>query len=143
MGVGTANEKEAEFYVLSPDTLSTFSKQTAEYYLTNEGASLVRVVKGPLLTINDIIRDHIFDSPNLITLNTEGAEREVLATFVFDRFRPEMVCVEPLTYTDERITSKPPDTLELMTSSDYFLFADTWINPIFVDKRAWNKSRWR
>jgi FkbM family methyltransferase len=138
-GVGTANEKEAEFYMLSPDTLSTFSKQTAESYVTNEGARLVRVVKVPLLIINDIIQDHFSGSPNLISLDTEGTEREVLETFDFGRFRPEIFCVETLKYTNERITSKPPDTLDLMASNDYFLFADTWINSIFVDKRAWNK----
>ena len=93
--------------------------------------------------INDIIHDHFSGSPNLISLDTEGTEREVLETFDFGRFRPEIFCVETLKYTNERITSKPADTLDLMASNDYFLFADTWINSIFVDKRAWNRFRFK
>ncbi len=139
VGVGISNETAADFYMFDPDTLSTFSKDTAEDYITKQGARLVRTIKVPLLTINKILEDHFTSSPNLISIDTEGTECELLATFDFVRYRPEMFCVETVPYLLERITTKSSDTFELMKMNDYFLYADTWINSIFIDRRAWGK----
>jgi hypothetical protein len=138
-GKGTFAETEADFYVFDPDTLSTFSKEIADNYVTKEGAKLRKILKVPMFTINEIVKDHFAGSPNLISIDTEGTELELLRTFDFGRYRPEVFCVETLPYTLERITTKETDTVEFMKNNDFFLYADTWVNSIFVDRRAWCK----
>ena len=68
----------------------------------------------------------------------EGLDLEVLQSFDFNKCRPPVFCVETLTYTETEAVQKIPDIIKYMESHDYFVFADTYLNTIFVDKQRWN-----
>ncbi|MCX5998699.1 MAG: FkbM family methyltransferase, partial [Chloroflexi bacterium] len=137
VGVGFSEEKESDFFMISSDTLSTLSRQRAEGYQNNGNQEIVKVVRIPMVQVNDVIREHFRGHPNFVSLDIEGVELPVLRTFDFSRFRPEVFCIETLTYSENRSERKIPEIADLMHSKGYFTYADTYINTIFVDKQAW------
>jgi len=137
VGVGTGLEHEADFFVMSSDTLSTFSKETAQRYQSYGNQRIERVIRIPLVPVNDIINEHFKDCPDFVSLDVEGMELEVLKTFDFASFHPAVFCIETLTYSEDKTERKIEEISALMHTKGYFTYADTYINTIFVDKQAW------
>jgi FkbM family methyltransferase len=136
-GVGINNE-EADFFVMSNSTLNTFSNTEVERYLSQGNQHVEKIIKTELKTIDKII-EHNFDKcPNLISLDTEGMDYLILKSLDFKKFRPEVFCIETLTYAEDKSERKLTEIIELMSTNGYFLYADTYINTIFVDNTVWN-----
>jgi FkbM family methyltransferase len=140
VGIGTGKFGIADFYIMSSKVLSTFSKEQADRYQSYGTDKIEKVIQVPLITLNNIIMLHFDRCPNFVSLDVEGLETEILKTFDFSRFRPEIFCVETVTYTEDKTEEKVTDTIDYMVSKGYFVFSDTYINSIFVDQTAW-KSR--
>jgi FkbM family methyltransferase len=136
-GVGVVSEK-ADFFVMSNSTLNTFSKAEVEQYQSQGKQRIEKTIKTELKTINEIIEQHVEKCPNLISLDTEGMDYLILQNFDFKKYRPEVFCVETLTYAEDKSERKLKEIIELMHTHDYFSYADTYINTIFVDNTAWN-----
>jgi FkbM family methyltransferase len=137
VGVGTTTEDKAEFFRMSTPTLNTFSRAEAERYASYGRQKIEEVIGVPLLPINIIIKDYFDTGPNLVSLDTEGYDTEILRTFDFSAFRPEVFCIETLTYAEDNSQEKVVPIIELMIANKYFPYADTYINTIFVDEKAW------
>lgn len=133
-GVGIISNSEANFYVLNADVLSTFSKEFCDDALKNPDYKLINIVKVPLLTLSTIINENFVSCPNFISIDIEGWDLEIIKTFDFTTYRPEVICVETLTFSD---TVKVTEIMQIMHDRDYFTYADTFINTIFVDNKAW------
>jgi FkbM family methyltransferase len=140
IGLGSSKVKLSNFYVVQPDTLSTFSKDVAEEYVSF-GYRIEKVIQIPLFPINQIFADHFVDrTPNIISLDTEGNELDVLNGLNFSVYRPEVFCVETLTHVGgNKITS----IIDLLEQNGYFVYADTYINTIFVEKRKYENAKKR
>lgn len=140
VGIGFKDENDlAEFFIMSDRTLSTFSREDAEkiqMYGTNK---IDQIIKVPLVSINKIIEENFISSPNLVSIDIEGLDFEVLKTFDFNKFRPEIFCIETLTYTENKTEKKLNEIIEYLLSKNYFVYSDTYINTIFVDSIAWKK----
>lgn len=137
-GVGVDSATSADFYILDCKTLNTFSKEEAERY-RHEGHKIEKTLQIELININEIISNKFSNCPNFISLDVEGLDVEILKSFDFKRWRPEVFCVETITYTSNFTGSKISSIFEVMEKNEYFVFADTYINTIFVDKRAWSR----
>jgi FkbM family methyltransferase len=140
VGVGIEGSEVADFYIMNIPTLNTFSKSEAERYASYPGKSIKEVIMLPLLTVNQIIQSNFKGkAPNFVSLDVEGMDFEIVNSFEFDKYRPEVFCIETLTYTEDNTESKLNNIIEYMLNKDYFLYADTYINSIFVDKKKWSK----
>jgi FkbM family methyltransferase len=139
VGIGTRDEAEADFYVMSSKTLNTFSKEEAERYQSYENQRIVKVIQIPLISVNHVIEQHLPGCPNFISLDVEGMDQAILETLDFSRFRPEVFCIETLTYAEDKSETKIGEIVHFMVQNNYFVYADTYINTIFVEKEAWNK----
>jgi FkbM family methyltransferase len=135
-GIGPETVENAPFFVMEPDTLSTFSREVAERYEAEEGCAIRETLSVPTYRLNDILARHFSGRPNFVSLDTEGTEYHILERFDFSAFRPQVFVIETLTYTVERVTTKETAIRDLMGDNGYFLYADTWINSIFVDKHS-------
>ena len=132
---------EADFFVMSTSTLNTFSKEEAERYQSYGRQRIMKTIRIKLETINDIIRQNFEKSPNLVSLDVEGLDYLILQNFDFDKYRPEVFCLETLSYTEDKSERKLTEIVDLMHSNGYITYADTYINTIFVDAAAWgNRS---
>jgi hypothetical protein len=137
MGVGITSDTEAPFYVMSSSTLSTFSKEEAERMVSNGKEKIEEVITIPLITFAEVIRGYMSSCPNFISLDVEGLDLAILKTIDFSVYRPEVFCLETLTYTEDNSEEKIMPTIEFMLGKGYFIYADTYLNTIFVDKDAW------
>jgi FkbM family methyltransferase len=130
VGVGTGTETVADFYVMMSRALNTFSREEAEA-LDAAGERIVDVLKTPLVSVNDVIAKHYQSCPQFVSLDVEGLDLAVLQSFDFGRYRPEVFCVETMGYDGAR---KEVEIVDLMRTNDYVVFADTYLNTIFVDR---------
>jgi FkbM family methyltransferase len=139
IGIGVGQKTTADFYILSSKTLNTFSKSEAEKY-AGYGQLIEKVIPIPLATINEILNNYFSEkAPNFISLDIEGLDLEVIKTLDFSKYRPEVFCIETLTYTEDKTEEKVSQIVDYMKSKDYFVYADTYINTIFVDRTAWGE----
>ncbi len=140
IGVGTKKEK-MDFYLMSSSSLNTFSKKEAEALTLNNKQKIKKIVQIELLSVNQIISEYFVNSfPNFISIDIEGLDYSILKSFDFTKYKPEVFCVETLTYTEDNTEGKLTNIIELMKENGYFVYADTYINTIFVDKKSWENK---
>ena len=141
IGVGDSEENILPFYVMSTPTLNTFSKQEAERYEALGTFKIERVIDIPVLNVNEIICKY-FDgqSPDLITIDVEGLDQKIVESLDLVSYRPTVICVETITFSDNFSGEKIDAIQEHLLSKGYFLYADTFINSIFVDKARWRSK---
>jgi FkbM family methyltransferase len=141
VGIGDGKITEADFYIMSGKTLNTFSKEEAERYVSYGTQKIEQVVKMPLVSVNDIIKTHFDKAPDFISLDVEGYDFAILKSFDFAKYRPKVWCIETLTYTENKTETKIKETVDYLLSKNYFIYGDTYINTIFVDKEAWENRK--
>lgn len=137
-GVHFSGESQAEFYVIDPPTLNTFSHQEMSRYI-GMGHKLNKTIKVDLMGVNDILDQAM--PLDFMNIDVEGLDKTILEQVDWERFRPTCVCVETIGYETEDEPKKINDIIELMDKNDYFQYADTFINTIFIDRRQW-LNRW-
>ncbi|MGH8476590.1 MAG: FkbM family methyltransferase [Methylococcales bacterium] len=127
------------FYILSPRTLNTFSQNDANA-VVEEGQRKIRierVMQIPVFNINDLIAVNLDKSPDFFLLDVEGMDFIILQSLDFAKTRPKVICVETITYSEKHQGRKVPEIAEWLGKQNYFLYADTHINSIFVDREVW------
>ncbi|MCE3259892.1 MAG: SAM-dependent methyltransferase [Bacteroidetes bacterium] len=138
VGVSDQDGGEADFYIINVPTLNTFSKVEADRYASYEGKHIKEVVKIPLMNINTIVEQKFNGkAPNFVSIDVEGMDMVIVKSFDFEKYRPEVFCIETITYTENNTEEKLNDIIEYVLARGYFLYADTYINSIFVDKTKW------
>jgi len=137
-GVGLSVEPTtADYYMIagpSAGLLNTFSKADAEeLQRKSPGARVIeKVLKMPLLNINAIIQQHLSGAPNFLSIDTEVMDLDILRTLDFDRFRPDVICVETLAVGGDAVNI---EILSLLEAKRYSARGATFVNTIFVDDR--------
>lgn len=134
-------EGDADFFIMSAHTLNTFSKEVAENTEKIEAYGAQKVekkIKIPLVRINKLLEDNFVQSPTLVSIDVEGWELSILKTLDFNRWRPAVFCIETVFFDKNAYPRKNQDILSFMEGQNYFLFADTFINSIFVDQNIWD-----
>jgi FkbM family methyltransferase len=136
-GIGVTAQAEADFYIIGGSEdgqLNTFSRDQAEALVTRSRGhySIAKVMKIPLLNINELMRKHWNGPPNLLSLDTEGFDLPILRSLDFKRLRPDVVCVETVEIGGRRLLA---DIMQLMATNNYEIRGGSFINTIFVDRR--------
>jgi FkbM family methyltransferase len=139
VGIGAVSGTEADLYIFGGifDGLSTFSKNEADHWQTvgmkGYGPIAVdSVIQVPMLSVNDVIASHFRGgAPNLLSLDIEGKDLEVLMSLDFERFAPDVICVESLSYDKNQRGFKRTDIIEFVLTKNYEIYADTRVNTIF------------
>lgn len=86
--------------------------------------------------INSIMSEYFKDSTLfLISLDVEGLDKQILKSFNFKKFRPIFFCVETAELSSEHFLGVKENELNtLMLMNGYEVYADTYINTIFIRK---------
>lgn len=74
-----------------------------------------------------------------MNVDIEGLDKTILEMVDWKRYRPTCICVETLTYETQKEPRKINQILEMMLAQDYMLYADTFINSIFIDRHQWQQ----
>lgn len=136
-GIGVDDASSVDFYIMDNRFLSTFSKEGAEHIASYGKNTIEQVVKIPLMNINAVIAEHFKTCPNFVSLDVEGYDFDILKTFDFTAYRPEVFCLETIKYAQDNTEQKIPEIFDFMLSHGYMVYGDTYINTIFVDKVKW------
>ena len=98
-GVGSENRGDADFYVMSIPTLNTFSEKEARRLESSGAAKILDVLKIEVVGICEILAHLV---PNFVSLDVEGMDLQILQGIDFKQFRPDVFCVETLTFTIDK-----------------------------------------
>ena len=126
-GVGVDDTKEADYYVIRDHPpLNTFSADDVEARRKEAGHDVVeKVIKMPLVKVNDLIEKHLGAAPSLLSIDVEGWDLAILRTLDFGRFAPAVIIAETL-------PNGPIATF--LVSKGYELRGASMYNVIFADK---------
>lgn len=133
-GVHFSGEAKADFFVMDSPTLNTFSRQEMERCVAM-GHQLTNTLSVELKNINAILE--MAGELDFLNLDIEGLDKAILEMIDWQKYRPTCICVETIPYETRQEPRKLNDIIELMLDRDYILYADTFINSIFIDRHQW------
>ena len=139
-GVAVSDMAEANFYIFDITGINTFDKDEAERRQAHGTYKIKQVVKVPLISINQILKENFSSCPDFLSIDIEGLDLDVLKSLDFNTSPIPVICVETCTYSENHIRPKDYTIAEFMTSKGYEVYADTYINTIFVNKNWFYKS---
>lgn len=134
IGVGLSEQKEADFYIFDISGIHTFNKEEAEERDKLGVHKIVKVAKVPLKPINEIIKENFDSYPDFLSIDIEGLDLAVLQSLDFSKYPIPIICSETCIYSENHIKPKDKAIAAFMDSKGYFIYADTYINTIFVNK---------
>lgn len=140
VGVAVSDQAEADFYIFDISAINTFDKEEAERRAAHGTYKIKQVVKVPLININKIIKENFTAFPDFLSIDIEGLDLDVLKSLDFDQFPIPVICVETCTYSENHIRPKDYSIVEFVISKGYEVYADTYINTIFVNKNWFYKN---
>jgi hypothetical protein len=131
-GIGVTAAREADYYLMTESAWNTFSKEEAEHMtrVTGGNIKVERVVKMPLLEINEVMAKHFGGAPTFLSIDAEGLHLAILKTMDFKKFRPAVICVETLIAGTKKYI---PEIPAFMSTQNYVVRGSTFVNTIFVD----------
>jgi FkbM family methyltransferase len=126
------------FYEMSQPTLSTILQEEAERLETAGAAKIVSRNPISLLTMEQIIdKHHNGKFPEILCIDTEGLEDMILGQLAQMQSQPAIVCAESVEYAGNKFGRKKTELIEMMRSMNYSVYADTFINTIFLQNQIW------
>ncbi|TKC08182.1 FkbM family methyltransferase [Pedobacter polaris] len=138
VGVGINNEKTSTYYMMENSLLSTFSEEEANRMEKNGEAKILKSIPMELININDLIKFNFTTCPDVISLDAEGVDVEILNEFDFNTYRPKIFCIETISYSTNLTGVKSEEIINLMSKNGYKIFADTYVNTIFIEENLFN-----
>jgi FkbM family methyltransferase len=94
----------------------------------------------PVKTLPEIIKEHAKGKNiDFLSLDIEGMDLPVLQTLDFLEIFPLVICVETILKSTNHKNEKRTDIIDFLTCKGYFVYADTYINTIFVRNDIWKQ----
>jgi hypothetical protein len=133
VGVGDEGCGIADFYIFMDTALNTFDKEEALFRDKIGTHKIIETKRVSIKPINQIISENFKTQPDFLSIDTEGLDLSILRTLDFQKFPIPVICAETCTYSENHIKPKDHRIAEFMTLNGYFVYADTYINTIFVN----------
>ena len=134
-------QSEIIFYEMSPPTMSTFSKHEAEKLYGENGYLIVSTKNVQVDTIENVVNRYCQgECPAFMSLDVEGFENKILESINFKEMSPIVICAETISFSTKGHGVKEYELIKLITDKGYFVYADTYINTIFVNSEHWGKN---
>ncbi|MCX2575933.1 FkbM family methyltransferase [Pedobacter sandarakinus] len=139
IGVGESTDV-LDFYIMNVPTLNTFSLEQIDLY-KSEGEYFVKEIKKVNIdTIKNVLNKHnqgVF--PDFLSLDAEGIDELVIKNLDFSN-QPKVICVETLSFSSSGNGIKNTSLIDFIKENGYILYADTYINSIFVSEKFWKSQ---
>jgi len=139
LNVGVSTQTgDQEFYLSSSGALGSFVREESEIQSDEKNVTPVIV---PVMTIQDVIRQYANGrSVDYVSMDIEGLELPVLKSLDFSLVCPTVFCIETIHYSTTRKKEKRFEIINFMERKGYFVYADTYVNTIFVRRDVWDDS---
>lgn len=133
-GIGVTEQAEADYYEIKGNPLlNTFSAAQVATLEKERGEPVVeRIVKMPLININDAIARHLGRAPDILSTDVEGLDYDILVSLDLGRFRPGIICAETQL---ESAKGRPTPIARYLSARGYTPRGGSMFNTIFIDRR--------
>jgi FkbM family methyltransferase len=133
-GVGVGKETEADYYVIrGQPPLNTFSREVVEEMRAKAASDPVeRVLKMPLVPLNELIATHLGKAPDLLSIDVEGLDLAILRTLDFKKYRPGAIIAETIPMKANGVNT---ELASFLLSKRYVVRGGSSINTVFVDRK--------
>jgi len=138
-GVNTGASDRGDLYIF-PHPYSgwnTFLKEEAEERERQTGVRIKEKRLVQFIHINELMSKYFNKHPNFLSVDVEGLDLAILQSLDFTNHRPEVICVESVTFSMTNKENKITGPADFLQTKGYFLFADTHINSIFCRTDAY------
>ena len=141
IGIAEAGD-EVNFYMMSAPTMNTFSKKDADDLVARFNYRIEQVQKIKVQTINHIILQYYNGGfPDLLTLDVEGLDETILHSIDYNKTSPAVICVETISFETDGTGVKNKHIIQFLENKGYMVYADTYINTIFVKRDLWIRKK--
>jgi FkbM family methyltransferase len=121
---------EMLFHELDPDTLSTFSEESARENIKKYNARLVAKTAVKVVTLERVFGEYCNDRViDFMSIDSEGLESQILRSNDWQSYRPVAIVIE-------LNLDSNGDVIRFLTEKDYSLIYYNGTNGIFVDTTA-------
>jgi len=134
------NGQLADFYIFDVKGLNTFDKEEAIRREAFGTYKIADVVKVQLISINELISGYFDRCPDFLSLDIEGLDLEVLRSLNYAAYPIPVICVETCQYSENHIRPKDSSIADFLGQQGYEIYADTYINTIFVNREWFYKE---
>lgn len=143
LNIGIGNERSVlDFYIINNPVLNTFSREEAEKYHQEGDYRIVEQRKVEVDTVASVLKTHRQGKfPDFLTIDAEGIDDIVLRSIDFEYNFPIVICVETISFSNSGKGMKNHELIAFIQSNGYILYADTYINSIFVRKERWERQQ--
>ena len=126
------------YYVLDAATLNTFSREEAERCVREEGHRILREIPVPVRTLPDVLAEYCRgEFPDFLSVDIEGLDRLVVEIVAAHPVQPKVICLETVSYSRGGQGQKDAALIQALCACGYLVFADTYINTLFVREELW------
>jgi FkbM family methyltransferase len=141
LNIGIADKKSVlDFYIINDPVLNTFSREEAEKYHKEGNFRIVEQRKVEVETVQSVLDQYARGKfPDFLTIDAEGIDEIVLKAIDFNHNFPLIICVETISFSQSGRGIKNTGLIDFIRSHGYLLYADTYINSIFVRKERWER----
>jgi len=140
VGVSAHEETVKKFYIFSCPSFNTFDEKEALGREKTSAAKITAVVDVQLMSVNTIIEKNFERFPDFLSIDIEGLDLEVLKSINFEKHPIPIICAETCSFSDTHIKPKDKAIETFLTSKGYFVYADTYVNTIFVNERWFQRA---
>lgn len=130
----SVQRENLKFYIMNPDTLSSFSKEEIRGY-EKEGYTVEKEEYIRCVNVNDILDEYFSEGVDVISTDTEGFDLKIIKSINYKKHRPVVFCVETCGFNMGK-DKDGLDIIKFLTGQGYIVYADTFLNTIFVDREA-------
>jgi len=144
VGVGPNGCKPtATLYLMSAPTMNTFSAEEAHRLHDTTSIKIQSTFEVSTLSVRQILSMCKLNSfPDFLTVDIEGLDAIVIDSL--DDFsmqqRPKVICIETIEYSENSTPIKKADLVDKIVGQGYLLYADTWVNSIFVQAELFERN---
>lgn len=132
----TTGEK-VKFSILNIDGLSFPGEALLESLESeNSNIELKKTIEIETISVNDIIKNYFIHSPIIMNVDIEGKELEVLQSIDWEQYRPLLIVVEVIPYSQNlSVGIKNEKIIAYLEQQEYIEYAFTGVNSIFIDRK--------
>jgi FkbM family methyltransferase len=134
VGVGLDDSPSKKFFIFECSGINTFDEKEAMDRDQNSSTKIKAVIDVPMMTVNKIISEYLPRMPDFLSIDIEGLDLAVLKTLDFDLYPIPVICAETCLFSETHIKGKDQEIEKFLATKGYFVYADTYVNTIFVNK---------
>jgi FkbM family methyltransferase len=142
LNCGISNQDgELILNVLNAPTLNTFSEEEANRMVTENNFKILKRVPIKVQALNTLLKNYCNDVfPDFMNVDVEGLDEKIIKSINYDKHKPIVICLETISYSETGNGVKNHEMIAYLKTKGYMVFADTYINTIFILEDRWLKK---